>query len=387
MELFWQSGGWQEADRHLSQLREAPFQRPFPALTPRPGLTLVRGPRQVGKSTFLKLLLEATLKKTRNCFYYSCEDLRDFKDLGLLIASQKGVRVFLLDEITFVAEWWRTIKKAIDTDRKVTFVITGSNSYDLRKGMDLMPGRWAEPVGEVQILPMLFQEWLAMRKRAKWPKLPALDALRLFMRVGGFPAALAESGAAGKHPTTSIKTFQRWIIGDVIKLGRQELFMQELLLQIAKLTGSAVSLQGLAQKTQLMSYHTAQDYVSILEQAFALRTLFAYDPQTDTVRFKKDRKFYFRDPLIYWSVFDLLGVAAPENAEPQLAELIAAEHLARSYPRLGYYSSRQGEVDFISGNSLAIEVKWAAVPHNISKAFKTLPVQDKRVWTQGSFFT
>lgn len=385
MELFWQKSDWESEDKQLCELRGSPFKRPFPATKVSPGLTLIRGPRQIGKSTWLKVLLGEVLKVSPHCFYYSCEDLRDYVDLGELLRSQRQVKYFFLDEITFVSEWWRSIKKAVDADRSVAFIITGSNSYDLRKGLDLMPGRWAKDSGELQLLPMLFDEWLAMRQQAGWPELPRLDALRSFMRIGGFPAALAEAGPESALPARALKTYQRWIMGDVQKLARQEIFMKELLLQLVKTLGNPVSLQGLAQKTQMMSYHTVQDYVSILEHAFALRTVYAYDPQTDSFRFKKDKKFYFTDPLIYWAILDLTGQTEPSNAEEQLAETVAAEYLARRYPRLGYFSSRQGEVDFISGRDMAVEVKWSNVARNLSPAYKSLSVFNKQVWTQGNF--
>ena len=135
-----------------------------------------------------------------------------------------------------------------------------------------------------------------------------------------------------------------------------------------------------------MSYHTVQEYLSILEHAFALRTLFAYEPETDSYRFKKDKKYYFTDPLIYWATFDLVGVEPPADFEASLAELIAAEHLGRNNKRLGYYSNRNGEVDFVSGKNMAIEVKWSPVATNLSKAYLNLNIANKTVWTQGNFF-
>jgi predicted AAA+ superfamily ATPase len=291
-----------------------------------------------------------------------------------------------LDEVTFVDEWWRAVKKAVDTDPNLHIVLTGSNSHDLKKGLDLMPGRWSKGAGELHLLPMLFEEWQEIRVEANWPKLDLVTGLRGFMRVGGFPAAVAEAGPECITPENAKKTYHRWIMGDVIKLGRQELFMKEVLGQLVKTMGSSVSLQGFAQKTQLMSYHTVQDYLSVLENCFALRTLFAYDPDTDTFRFKKEKKFYFTDPLVYWVALDAVGGRQSENFEECLAEMIAAEWLFRKSKRLGYYSSQSGEVDFINGKDWAIEIKWAPIVQNLSKAYKNLKIHDKKIWHQGNFF-
>lgn len=381
MEMFWKNKDWELTDRHLVSLAKAPFQRQLPKVTLSPGITMIRGPRQIGKSTWLKLLLKEELSKGHKVFYYSCEDLEDFKDLKSLIDAHPDVDYFFLDEITFVKEWWRTIKKVTDSELEKRFILTGSNSYDLKKGMDLMPGRWAQGGGELYLLPMEFDEWCLMREEAGYKTLTRLERLKLYMRVGGFPSALAESGDSGKTPQSSIETYRRWIEGDVIKMNRQPQFMRELLGQLAKLTCSTISLQTLAQKTQLMSYHTAQDYISILEGSFALQTLFAYNPESDSFQMKKEKKFYFTDPLIYWVALHWSGMTVPQNFEEQLAETLAHEYLKRRAPRLGYYSNQSGEVDFINQREWAIEVKWQSTPSNLSKAYKNLSIHHKKVWS------
>ncbi len=75
----------------------------------------------------------------------------------------------------------------------------------------------------------------------------------------------------------------------------------------------------------------------------------------------------------------------PTNYAEQIAENIAAEHLARENSRMGYFSSQNGEVDFIKGKDWAIEVKWSATPGNLSKAFKNLLIANKKVWSQENF--
>jgi predicted AAA+ superfamily ATPase len=385
MEIFWENQNWEDSDKHLLSLKRSKFQRSFPEVDLGPGVTLIRGPRQIGKSTWLKILLSKELKKSKKCFFYTCEDLQDFKDLGALIDSQPSVEFFFLDEITFVSEWWRAIKKATDQSLNRRFILTGSNNYDLKQGLDLMPGRWSENAGELSLMPMEFNEWCQMRDQAGWPKLSRLDALTGYMRVGGFPTALAESGVNCATPEKAIRTYRRWIEGDVVKLKRQPQFMRELLGCIAKTIGSPISLNALAQKTQMMSYHTAQDYITVLEQAFALRTMYAYNPETDSFQMKKEKKFYFTDPLVYWVAMDWAGIKIPAHHAEQLAENIAAEHLSRKHTRFGYFSNKNGEVDFVNGNEWAIEVKWSPTPGNLSKAYKNLLIANKKVWSQENF--
>ncbi len=388
MDLFWENEGWEQHDRHLTALREAPFLRPFPQIALKPGLHILRGPRQVGKSSWLKSLL-SNCPQPRHAFYLSCETISSFKDLHEILRHIRDKRQFvLLDEISFVSDWARAIKHEIDSGFKGTMVITGSNTFDLRKGMDQMPGRLADGK-EMALLPMGFQEFLAMRSQAGWPKLSHVDALRMYFRVGGFPLAVAEAGPNGSNPSRAWEIYQRWLAGDALKLGKQETYLREILSQIALTTGSPLSLQKLAQRTQMGSHHTALEYVSLLESCFALRTCYAIDPNTGAARLRADKKWYFTDPLIYWASLEWAGMPSPVNHEEHLAEIVSHEELARRSEdhkqRVGYYLSRHGEVDFYSYQRWALEVKWAPFPKNLSKAYKNLVVPEKLVWSQQNF--
>jgi predicted AAA+ superfamily ATPase len=387
MELFWENAGWERDDRHLSALERAPFRRPFPALSPVPGLQSIRGPRQIGKSSWLKTVLFNEVKAGKKCFFQSCEEIQDYKELSELLKPLRPRHVILLDEISFVSEWDRAIKYMIDSGYQGSIVVTGSNSFDLRRGLDRMPGRWAQTLnGEHLLLPMEFDEWLAMRAQAGWQNAsdPVYN-LAQFFKIGGFPIALCEAGEDFKDPVESRRTYHRWIVGDAARRNRQEVYLREILGQLAITMTSAISLQKLAQKTQMMSYHTAQEYISVLEDCFALKTLYCMDPSSGSIRFKKEKKFYFTDPILYWVALEWAGYSAPSHWEEQLAEMVAHEFLSRRSKRLGYLSVPKGEVDFFEPGKWAIEVKWAPVPRNLSRAYLDLAIPSKLVWSQSNF--
>lgn len=381
-DFFWEKHAWEKEDRHLIGLYQAPFQRPFQELPSGPGLYVIRGPRQVGKSCWLKTILQQS--DPQNTFYLSCENVFDYKELAEIFKAIKQRKIILLDEITFVEQWWRAVKHILDQDPQLRIIITGSHAFDIRKGMDQMPGRWGNG-GEFELLPMDLFEFSQMRRQAKWPTLTREKELELYFQVGGFPMSLIESGPHGQKPQQSFETYRRWLIGDLMKIGKQEVYLKELLSQIALTTTSTISLQKLAQRTQIGSHNTAQDYVELLEACFALGTLYAMDPNDGTPRFRKEKKFYFRDPLIYWIALEWAGVPAPTQALDQIAELVAYEHLRRRYQRFGYYSDRSGEVDFFAPKKWAIEVKWKTLPEGLSKSFRQLNLAQKIIWTKSNF--
>jgi predicted AAA+ superfamily ATPase len=383
MEMFWETDGWELNDKHLKQMELSPFVRPFPKLKIEPGLFVLRGPRQVGKSSWLKTILSQACKK-KSCFYLSCENVRDQSDLAEILKSVRNREVVLLDEVSFVKGWDRAVKHEVDRGLNATLIVTGSNTSDLRHGADQMPGR-VHPEGELTLLPMDFFEFQRMRRQADWKSLSWEDELELFFQVGGFPAALVESGPKGKLPKKTWEVFQKWLLGDAIKLGKNELYLKEVLLQLARTLSSSMSLQGLAQKTNLGSHHTAQEYVQILEDCFALSTLFAMDSNEGSYHFKKEKKFYFRDPLIYWMILNWLDEKPSDHALEQIAETVAFEYLNRNFKRFGYLRNKNGEVDFYKHGIFAIEIKWQSVAKNVSETYKKLNTPYKSIWTKNNF--
>jgi predicted AAA+ superfamily ATPase len=116
-----------------------------------------------------------------------------------------------------------------------------------------------------------------------------------------------------------------------------------------------------------------------------MKTLFAIDLNEGTYRFRKDKKFYFTDPLIFWLAQNLSNSKKNENFSEKIAEMVAHEFLSRSHSRFGYFSSLKGEVDFILPDEWAIEVKWSDAVTNISQAYKNLEILNKKVWSKSNF--
>lgn len=387
MDIFWDKKNWEQEDLHLSRLKSLPFQRTFPLDTLKQGLYIIRGPRQVGKTSLLKTLLskQVLLHGHQHCAYLSCENIPDRQALAETLKSLRHYSVLLLDEITYIKDWPLPIKYELDAGHFATLVITGSNATDLRKGSELLPGRFGAG-GEVYLLPMDFAEFSQMRKMAQVTSEPLVE-LELYFKIGGFPSALAETITSGNTPVRAKDTYLKWLIGDVLKAGKREIYLREIMGQLALSLGTPISLQKLAQKTQMGSHHTALEYVEILEDCFALKTLYAIDLDNSSFRFRKDKKFYFTDPLLYWLALDYSGYSPPIDALPLLAEQVVHEALSRRYSqqRFGYFSSNKGEIDFLCPHHWAIEVKWSFMAQNLSKAYLNYHASWKTVWTKTNF--
>lgn len=390
MDLFWEKDGWQNFDKHLTSLKKSPFCRQFPELdlSRGPALYLIRGPRQVGKSTWLKKIL-SSYPDPKKVFYQSCETIENYQELSVLLKSIKSHRsLILLDEVSFVKNWSRAVKHEIDSGYNGVIIITGSHAVDLRQGADLMPGRFGYGK-ELTLRPMTFEEFLYCRNEAGWITKSRYESIQLYFKIGGMPAAVAESGQTGNIPNESLDTYERWIIGDALKFGKNKAFMEGLLSQLALCMTTPVSLQTLAKKTEIASHHTVQEYIQFLEDSFAIRTCYSLDPDSGASKFRKQKKFYFTDPIIFWIALRMGGLPVQTDLEPLIAEMVGYETLARiseaKKTRLGYFSNQYGEVDYFSPKRFAIELKWSEAATNISKAFYKCPVAEKTIWTKNNF--
>ena len=147
-----------------------------------------------------------------------------------------------------------------------------------------------------------------------------------------------------------------------------------------------MSLQKLSQRSQIGSHHTAIDYVHVLESTFCLTTLYAYDLSQKRFQYKKDKKFYFRDPIYFQLALDWSENEIPNDYYEKMAEACAFEYLNRRHKKLGFLHTQRGEVDFIVPEKLAIEVKWSLSNSNLSRTYKELLIPDKKVWQPETFF-
>ena len=117
-----------------------------------PGVILVRGARQHGKSTWLERELRWTIERhgPGSAFYLNGDELRgpddlarSAGDLARSFASRAKVRRLFIDEITAVKGWEKGLKRILDAGDLVGVLVvtTGSSAADLRRGSERLPGR------------------------------------------------------------------------------------------------------------------------------------------------------------------------------------------------------------------------------------------------------
>jgi predicted AAA+ superfamily ATPase len=344
------------------------------------------GPRQVGKTTYLKLLIyDLLMNKSvdeKRVFYFSCEILKNFEDIVDVIRKLdfliEGWKYVFLDEVGFVDGWERGIKYILDSplSRDKIIYITGSSSINLRK--ESFPGR---PIKIERFLPLSFKEFCrifgseelknSLNLSARFDDIKeVIDVTKKmiihkdevdklfyrFMHCGGFPRTFYELMENGNIKEESYEIYWKWLVHDIAKIEKSEKIFSGVLMGILKNYANKFSLSSIAKETEIGSHVTVRDYLEILEDLFVIKTFYTFDIPKKRVVYRKMRKSYFTDPFLF-HVFQrkLLGTSKIDDFS-KLVEGIVAENLARKIENIGFYHNRK-EVDIVFRN-FGIEVKW-----------------------------
>ncbi len=352
------------------------------------------GPRQVGKTTLVKLLIKKLLDKGINpkaIFYFKCDQLTDFKELDevlkryLELKELTGIKTsfIFLDEITFPKDWFRAIKWHIDMGhfRADVLVLTGSLSMFVKGETETFPGRRGK--GQDFIMwPLSFREVLAVARPEIVKKIEAAESLdaeeikakclkaapwakeirslfSTYIECGGFPLALKSMLEEKKIPAEIASTYLSWIRGDLAKLKRSESIAKRILKAIVEKVPSTVSWHGLAKEFEIKSHKTVFYYIDIFEKLFLAKVLYFIDPNKGVEIFYKQRKVHLIDPFLYTIFADWCFTKKPESSV--IVESIVASHLARK-TYIGYWRNSR-ELDIIlPAFRLGIEVKYGERP-------------------------
>lgn len=370
----WLKGSqWERDDPKLKRLRQAPVTLAHTGqlaasieLDP-PGILMVRGPRQAGKSTFLRQFARRCLSAGVDPHSLGLLDAERCESWQELLAELEGFleshprSILLIDEVTSVNRWWKAVKIVADeglTEQSL-IVCTGSNAMDLAEGADLLPGRRGEryPVDFV-LLPVRYRD------------VASHLSLNDYLLTGGMPWAIREFLSQGFIPSFVYSLYAGWIEGALTKRGhpRAAMHLPTLLHYLARRIGSPLSVTSLARDCNIGSNSTAESILSILERNFALLVAHWSEPGSNIGAARKNRKFFAVDPLLFHVFTDFgkgwestwemsrAGLNDSVTTSRLVENLVASElrHTTGMFP-LRYFRGRK-EIDFTG--SEFIEVKY-----------------------------
>jgi predicted AAA+ superfamily ATPase len=325
---------------------------------------ILRGCRQIGKTTYLKNLVKNLIERgtsPRNILYFSLDFFTSRREMRnalnyFLDATQDAEESYIfLDEITFLKDWNLELKYIADSGiiGRCTIVATGSSAVGLREKGELLPGRGVEG-NESYIKPLSFRQFVLHaleylpahmkskefqdsleRLRLKLLKsqidlasdmeitAQAIDSItpfrkeiqylfKIYVISGGIPAIINRylqnrfEDEKEMIESTLSEIFVRDVLGDLARLQRQETVVRDILKGILERYGSRYSFSKLS-TTVGRTHVTVIDSLEILRDSFILLVLYAYDFVNKDMKLKGDKKVYFIDPFIYHSIKSYLS--------------------------------------------------------------------------------
>lgn len=367
---------------HVENLGHMPFifnmEFGLDTLPDQPGLILIRGARQYGKSTWLELKLKETIEQfgAGSAFYLNGDELRDrhalieaIQELLPLYGPTAGVRRLFIDEITAVENWQKALKILADQGnlRTLLVVTTGSKASDLRHGTERLPGRKGKlDRTTYHFLPVSYKEF----KRVCGSRL-GQNTLPAYMLSGGSPVACSELASHGRIPEYVIEMTRDWIYGEVVSSGRNRSSLIGVMEGLHRFGGTPVGQAKLAREAGLANNTVAAGYIETLMNLLSVGTAYAWDTAKHRPNKRKPGKFHFINLLVAtaWhpagirSVDDYRSLPAEEQAK-LIEWQVATECWRRAalrgeeFPELtSFWASKEHEIDFVTDKNTFIEVK------------------------------
>jgi hypothetical protein len=283
-------------------------------------MVFVVGPRQVGKTTLARQVLDEVAPTAP---VYLNWDRAEHRALIRDLEWSRADPVAVLDEVHKYPRWKTLLKGFHDTEGdRQRLLVTGSARLDLfRRGGDSMVGRFTS----FRLHPLSVGELVrqgrppdpdAIGDPTRWPAAPPgpADALAALLAHGGFPEPFLRSSA---------RASRRWRLQrreQILRIDLRDLTMvrdaamvEHLVDLLAERVGSPLSINAL-RRPLLVDHKTASSWIDILERLFVV---FRVRPYAGSLArtLRKETKVYFWD----WS-------DVPEGG-PRFENLVAAHLL------------------------------------------------------------
>ena len=349
----------------------------------------VVGPRQAGKTTFIKHL-ESELKKEKKKVKYITfekkadldlfqESVEDFRDL---ISQYECV---IIDEFQYAKDGGQKLKYLYDTT-KTKFIITGSSSLELTfQTGKYMVGRMLD----FELAPFSFREFLSFENEELFNLLNEriggssilkfnvkkgfgaeinkrlTAALEKYAVYGGYPAVVLSRGDKEKQKVLE-NILEKYLLRDIKSL--LELASEDKLLRLSKFlaaqAGNIIKYEELSSVSRL-TYRDVIKHLNILEKTFVINLIRPFFTNKRTELTKNPKNYFVDLGLRNYLLTDFRSIENRNDAgaimENCACNLLYGLNLS---PNLKYWRTKsKAEVDFVierEQNIYPIEVKYAS---------------------------
>ncbi len=350
-------------------------------------ILIIKGSRQVGKTTLLNLLKKRLEKEKKQTLYFSIDHEFDnpiFENSKHFLAFihqqflnlRKGRKLYLfLDEFQYLKDSGVFLKTLFDLGKEfIQIIVSGSSSLEIAKSSEFLTGRKIE----FQLYPLSYQEFLHYKTGLNLPKDLSLenfkqlkefydiykqkitDPLLEYCSFGGHPEIVTTHPYPDKLVLLKnlVKTY---VEKDIVAFLRIENIsgFNKLLRILCSQTGNLVNHSELSNTINL-NLETLNKYMDILEGTYIFEFVRPF--------FTNLRKQLSKMPKVYINDFGIKNIVLNNNLP--LSLLTGAERENFVYNALKeryekdqikfYRTVSKAEIDFIldlPGNPIPIEVK------------------------------
>jgi len=352
----------------------------------------IKGPRQSGKTTLLKILEDALKRKGISTVFLNFEDpdiLEAFeanpKEYVKSFLVKEGKYCFLMDEYHYVKDPGKKLKLLYDTFENVKFIVTGSSSLELSGAMArFLVGR----IFFFELFPFSFHESLAA-KDARLAKIygeknieikefivggkaridkdiflkefvPFFEQYTIF---GGYPAVIKAEDIETKRMVLK-NIYDTYISKDVVEFLKvtDALKYRHVVRALSVLIGNLINYNEICSTCQTY-YKELKRIISILSETYIISLIqpFFRNPITEL---KKVPKVYFFDLGLRNYIIDNFNSLEKRTDSGALIENFVFLSLKNNFQEttINYWRTiAKAEVDFVlrvKDEIIPIEVKY-----------------------------
>ncbi|EKD94526.1 MAG: hypothetical protein ACD_26C00034G0061 [uncultured bacterium] len=357
-----------------------------------PEMTVLTGPRQVGKTYLMKQMLQNLNHLGKNTIFLSLDnedDQKMFESQSKLIDYLKlqfgpGKGYVFIDEIQKKENAGVFLKGIYDLDLPYKMILSGSGSLDLKaKIKESMAGR--KRIFEIE--PIDFIEFVNYKTDYKYEskineffkieKAKGLNLLNEYLNFGGYPKVILSNNLEEKRAEIA-EIYRSYVDKDITNLLRVEKpnSISNLLKILSSQIGGLVNVSELA-STVGISIKTMENYLWYLEETYIIRKITPYYRNVRS-EITKSPIYYFVDLGLRNYLTGLFGLASlPSELTGHLYENYVFNGLRKmNIGDVHFWRTRDNaEVDFIIEKGIdpiPVEVKYKEMKNiKLTRSFKT----------------
>lgn len=334
-----------------------------------PEVVILLGPRQVGKTTLLKMLEDCAKQKGHSTVFFDLEQpqvLANFnrpdKEIVQMISGSS--EIVFIDEFQYVRNISKIFKAIFDSKKKIKIFCSGSSSLEIHKHIkESLAGRRFL----YRIYPLEYTEI-----RNSYSNLAFED----YLRFGGMPG-LTHTDSEERKQQILNELVGSYILKDIKSLIKEENIraFNHLLYLLAQNQGSTVSVHSLSAEIGLSS-KAINHYLDILEQTYVNYRIYSYSKNLGN-ELKKSCKTYLYDLGVRNMLlkdFSTIDTRPDKGIILESFVFLKLQAMLSPNMEIKFWRTKDGgEVDFIllkDRKPIPIEVKSKVISSEIPSGLK-----------------